>query len=122
MLQGNYSGAEFDAYVKNYSHRSGQLPLKRDARVVLNSGNHELSGDSRLQVAPNSKNYIRPENLIASKTPVPYDKRGIAPSGNLGMNYSRNVLVRDDALANSGTSNVVRQIREANKDRLSKLG
>ena len=74
-------------------------------------------------MAPNSKNYIKPESLITSKTPIPYDKRGIAPSsGHRGLiNNSRNVLVKDDSLMNSGTSSVVREIREANKQRLSKL-
>ena len=49
VLRGQYEGdRDAYAYVKNYSHRNNRLPLKRDARVVLNSGVDELKGNSKL--------------------------------------------------------------------------
>ena len=77
LVKGHYEGDLGTPYVKNYSHRN--VPLKRDPRVVLDG--KELESDSRLQVAPHSRRFIKPETLL-SKTPLPRisDKVPMGPS------------------------------------------
>ncbi len=60
ILRGQYGG-DIDPYVRNYSHRNDRMPLKRDTRVTLGRDAFELKSDSRLQVAPNSRRFIKPE-------------------------------------------------------------
>ena len=79
-------------------------------------GLKELQSDSQLQVAPNSRRFIKPESLAASKTPVPprtNDKMGLAPSGKVSLH--------DNVRSSNQSNSLVRDIREANKLRLSKL-
>jgi len=103
----------------NYSHQT-KRGNNRDPRVVLNYAD-ELKGSSHLQVAPHSRRYIKPEALTYSKTPNPYDleRRSLAPPSGFGSN-SRNIQ-GSNVKESHTSSQMMQEIREANKMRMSKL-
>lgn len=111
-----YTGST-DPYTLNYSHRNIR---NKDPRVVLNYAD-ELRGDSYLQVAPHSRRYIKPENLLAAKTPNPYDLDRLSLGPPSGVEARSRNFQESNIKESNTSSQLVKDIREANKMRMSKL-